>query len=165
MGFNRAAGPNRLNDLGDNTVNVIKVDGNNGVDYAQSQLIGLLDMNPGYSEMSIPGIVSYADLKIRVNSINTAVTPGVARLTIGFDQCADNAACAANAGGCFTSTCDGQGMPGANLLGCVNTPIPNCCGNGMCEQGENAASCAVDCLAGGTVWPDDCPSCWVSSDG
>jgi hypothetical protein len=161
VGFNRAAGPNEQNDLADDQVNVIQVDGNDGLGYSQSQLISLLD-GVSYSEYTVSGLVDYADLKIKVNSINTATTPGTANLRIGFDQCVDDTACQDLAGGCFTSTCQAQGSVGANVLGCVNTPKSNCCGNDICESGESSTSCPADCIDGpNTVQPDDCSGCWI----
>lgn len=39
---------------------------------------------------------------------------------------------------CFTTTCKDNE--------CVNRPIPNCCGNMMCEEGESWCSCKKDCV-------------------
>ena len=161
VGFNRAAGPNSQNDLADDQVNIIQVDGNNGVGYSQSQLRALLDGNT-VSEYAISGLVPYADLKIKVNSIDTSVQPGKANVTIGYDQCTSNEECESISGGCFTSTCQAQGTPGANVIGCVDVPIDNCCGNDICEVGETSTSCAADCIEGpNIVQPDDCGSCWI----
>ena len=43
--------------------------------------------------------MSYADLKIKVNSIDTSVQPGKATLTIGYDQCTSNEECESISGG------------------------------------------------------------------
>eukprot|EP00579_Thalassiosira_antarctica_P009866 CAMPEP_0201916614 /NCGR_PEP_ID=MMETSP0903-20130614/6206_1 /ASSEMBLY_ACC=CAM_ASM_000552 /TAXON_ID=420261 /ORGANISM="Thalassiosira antarctica, Strain CCMP982" /LENGTH=1007 /DNA_ID=CAMNT_0048452479 /DNA_START=32 /DNA_END=3051 /DNA_ORIENTATION=+ len=162
VGFNRAAGPNLQNDLADNLVNVIQVEGNDGVGYSQSRLIGLLDTSASYSELSVPGIVDYADLKIKVNSINAGTLPGTANLKIGFDQCTSDLHCQDLAGGCFTSSCLPQFTAGTNVLGCLNIPILLCCGNDICEGGESSTNCAADCTAGpNTIQPDDCQSCWA----
>ena len=150
------------NDLADNLVNVIQVEGNDGVGYSQSRLIGLLDTSASYSELSVPGIVDYADLKIKVNSINTVTLPGTANLKIGFDQCTSDLQCQDSAGGCFASSCLPQFTAGTNVLGCLNSPLPLCCGNDICEGGESSTNCATDCTAGpNTIQPDDCQSCWI----
>lgn len=89
VGFNRAAGPNEQNDLADNQVNVIQVDGNNGLGYSQSQLRALLDGST-YTEYTVPyvpGMLDYADLKVRVNSIDTSTVPWKANMRIGYDPC------------------------------------------------------------------------------
>ena len=47
------------------------------------------------------------------------------------DQCDDNDLCTVD-------SCDA-------VVGCTNTPIPNCCGDGICGTEETCSSCPQDC--------------------
>lgn len=44
-------------------------------------------------------------------------------------------------------------------VGCVHTAIPGCCGNGMCEAGEDTGNCPADCPC------VDNPEGWYDADG
>ncbi len=80
VGFNRATGPNRLNDEGDDMANIIQVNGGNGESFSQSYLKALL--SEGQSHV----ISSFGELgmtvTITVNSINTSTSPGTAVINI-----------------------------------------------------------------------------------
>eukprot|EP00986_Skeletonema_menzelii_P007599 scaffold2987_cov103-Skeletonema_menzelii.AAC.2 len=80
VGFNRATGPNRLNDQGDNMVNIIQVNGNNGESYSQSFLRSLLSQGQSYAISNFGG--TGKTVTITVNSINTSTSPGTAVVTI-----------------------------------------------------------------------------------
>jgi len=116
-----------------------------------------------YAQYTVPGL-SYRgqDVKVKVNSISTGTPYGTANMRVGFDECVDDAFCQSTAGSCFSASCQGQGVAGTNVLGCLDNPIPNCCGNDMCEVGEDATSCADDCLTPEiSIRPDDCGGCWI----
>lgn len=57
-------------------------------------------------------------------------------------ECSYNTRVCDDSNACTTDTCDDN-------LGCVFTPVPACCGNGICEieVGETDESCAIDCGA------------------
>ena len=117
----------------------------------------------GYAEYAIPGLAYQGqDFKVKVNSINTGSPYGKANMRIGYDECVDDAFCQSTAGSCFSATCQGQGVAGTNVFGCSNDPSPDCCGNEMCEVGEDATSCADDCLTPEmSIQPGNCNSCWI----
>ncbi len=77
VGFNRATGPNRLNDEGDNQVTIIQVDSGNGQSYSQSYLRAKLNQGQSHA-ISIGG----KTVTITVNSIDITTTPGTAAITI-----------------------------------------------------------------------------------
>jgi hypothetical protein len=77
VGFNRATGPNRLNDQGDNQVNIIQVNGNNGFSYSQSYLRALLSEGQSHN-LSIYG----KTVTVTVDSIDITTSPGLAVVTI-----------------------------------------------------------------------------------
>lgn len=57
---------------------------------------------------------------------------------------------------CTTDTCDDN-------LGCIFSPVPSCCGNGICEPdvGETDDTCAIDCgapIGGAPTWLELSPS-------
>ena len=80
VGFNRAAGPNSLNDEGDNQVTIIQVDGNNGLSYSQSYLRAKLSAGQSHNLSNFGG--TGKTVTITVNSINIATSPGTAVVTI-----------------------------------------------------------------------------------
>jgi hypothetical protein len=80
VGFNRAAGPNSLNDEGDNQVTIIQVDANNGLSYSQSFLRARLSAGQSHNLSNFGG--TGKTVTITVNSINIATSPGKAVVTI-----------------------------------------------------------------------------------
>jgi hypothetical protein len=80
VGFNRATGPNRLNDEGDNQVNIIQVDSGNGQSYSQSYLRALLSQGQSYQISNFGG--TGKTVTITVISIDITTTPGTAVVTI-----------------------------------------------------------------------------------
>ena len=63
---------------------------------------------------------------------------------------------------CTSETCEGVGFPGADVFGCLYNALAGCCGNSVCETGEDFNNCAADCLDG----PYDlltplCSSCYI----
>eukprot|EP00566_Odontella_aurita_P003492 CAMPEP_0113595590 /NCGR_PEP_ID=MMETSP0015_2-20120614/39818_1 /TAXON_ID=2838 /ORGANISM="Odontella" /LENGTH=1552 /DNA_ID=CAMNT_0000502917 /DNA_START=104 /DNA_END=4762 /DNA_ORIENTATION=+ /assembly_acc=CAM_ASM_000160 len=56
---------------------------------------------------------------------------------------------------CTADSCDSS-------TGCSYTPIANCCGNTICETGEDATNCLADCSPGPfDVQGGSCSSCYV----
>ena len=82
VGFNRASatGPNRYNDQGDNQVNIIQVEKNNGVGYSQSWLRALLSQGQSYAISNFGG--TGKTVTITVDSIDITSVPGTAVITI-----------------------------------------------------------------------------------
>ena len=80
VGFNRATGPNRMNDEGDNMVNIIQVSQGNGVSYGQSYLKALLSQGQSYAISDFGG--TGKAVTITVNSIDISTSPGTAVIYI-----------------------------------------------------------------------------------
>ncbi|KAL7430055.1 hypothetical protein ACHAXM_001993, partial [Skeletonema potamos] len=80
VGFNRATGPNYLNDEGDNEVTIIQVDGNDGVGYSQSYLRARLLQGQSHNLYNFGG--TGKTVTITVNTIDIATSPGTAVVTI-----------------------------------------------------------------------------------
>ena len=63
-------------------------------------------------------------------------------------------------GACFKGVCNGECNPKKEGPDCSDCAPSYCCGNGVCENGENGVNCAVDCGApptcgDGTCDPDE----------
>ncbi len=84
VGFNRATGPNRLNDQGDNMINIIQVNGNNGESYSQSFLKALLSQGQSYPILDFGG--TGKTVTITVDSIDITTSPGTAVVSITNDS-------------------------------------------------------------------------------
>ncbi len=80
VGFNRAIGPNRFNDQGDNKVNIIQVTQGNGQSYAQSYLKALLSQGQSHSISNFGG--TGKTVTVTVNSIDISSSPGTAIISI-----------------------------------------------------------------------------------
>jgi hypothetical protein len=80
VGFNRATGPNRFNDEGDNQVTVIQVNGGDGQGYSQSFLRAKLSQGQSYAIANFGGTGN--TVTITAESINIATTPGTATVCI-----------------------------------------------------------------------------------
>ncbi len=80
VGFNRATGPNRMNDQGDDQVTIIQVNGGNGEGYSQSFLRARLSQGQSYAIANFGGTGN--TVTITAESINIAATPGTATVCI-----------------------------------------------------------------------------------
>ena len=170
VGFNRAAGSNLHNDLADDMVTIIQT-GQDGLGYSQSYLHMLLDATAEYSKFQILNFKKTTrgtglPLTIKVNSIDIASTPGSAEVFIGYENCTDmSSTYCENTKDyplCFNSNCLGQGSPDTELDGCIHDPIDNCCGNELCEPGEDRNTCSFDCYIGPfDLVAEDCSDCFI----
>jgi len=80
VGFNRATGPNRFNDQGDNKVSIIQVTQNNGQSYAQSYLKALLSQGQSHTIPNFGG--TGKTVTVTVDSIDISNSPGTAIISI-----------------------------------------------------------------------------------
>ncbi len=84
VGFNRATGPNRMNDEGDDLVNIIQVTQGNGESYGQSYLKALLAQGQSHEISNFGG--TGKTVTITVNSIDITTSPGTAVVYISDGQ-------------------------------------------------------------------------------
>ena len=57
---------------------------------------------------------------------------------------------------CFKDKCDGICHPTKDGSNCPDCSISYCCGDGVCEGGENSINCAIDCGSGPECGDGNC---------
>jgi len=155
VGFNRAAGPNELNDEADDEVTIVET-GSNGEAYSQSWLKQHLKEGESYTIGNWRG--TGQDLVVTAENIDISTTPGTAYITIvlGGSSCnppTPAPACTSDAScddgiNCTIDSCD------VSTGVCSSTPNPQI-------TGEVEVSVTTDNYAGETSWeifPSDDPS-------
>lgn len=124
-----------------------QVTGGNGEAYAQSFLKATLGAGQSYT---IPAFGGGDDVVIEVDSINSTSTPWVATVTVKNKVCESNLECDDGNACNGDETCNtGTGLCEAG------TPVSGeCCGNDVCEAGEDE-TCSDCAKVLSTTWVDN----------
>lgn len=134
INFNRMTGINSETQEGGDQV-LITRQGGNGESNSQSELLAKLSASESFD---IEDFANLGTVKVTVNSMNTASSPGVADITIarGTLTCSTANECpnsfdfsACSAFNCSSSRCEAEGC--------------NC--DNFCDTNEDARSCPMDC--------------------
>ena len=137
--YNKAKGINEDTHSGPNEVRIVQ-----GAPGEQSSLMA--SISPG-SSISVPDYYNGRSLYIAVQAEVEDSGVNFVPVTVSLETilCTVDNDCIGNISTCNTSTCTAGT--------CVYSPLPDCCGNGICETsgGEYCSTCPTDCVS-----PTDC---------